>query len=183
MKTALSEVVGTDNPIVLAPIGGLQLAAAVSNAGGLGMFPASVQDSTTLRKQIRQLRAMTSRPFAGNLITDFPQQERLDVFLEEGVRIISFFWGDPAPLAAHAKNAGALVMQTVSSAVDGRRAVDNGADIVVAQGWEAGGHVQGTVSTMALVPAVVDAVGKVPVVAAGGLADGRLDGNQISARQ
>ena len=174
MRTALREVLGIETPIVLAPInGGTRLAAAVSNAGGLGMLAASSQDAATLREQLRELRTMTSHPFAANMITAFPQQERLDVCLEEGVRIVSFFWGDPAPLMARAKKAGAQVMQTVCSAADARRAVDSGVDVVVAQGWEAGGHVQGTVATMALIPAVVDAVGRVPVVAAGGIADGR----------
>jgi nitronate monooxygenase len=89
------------------------------------------------------------------------------------VPVISFFSGHPESLVERAKKAGRIVMQTVGSAAEALRAVDNGVDVVVAQGWEAGGHVRGTVATMVLVPAVVDAVGDVPVVAAGGVADDR----------
>lgn len=87
--------------------------------------------------------------------------------------MISFFWGKSAGMVAKAKAGGAIVMQTVSTARQALTAVQSGVDVVVAQGWEAGGHVRGTVATMALVPAVVDAVSPVPVVAAGGIADGR----------
>jgi NAD(P)H-dependent flavin oxidoreductase YrpB (nitropropane dioxygenase family) len=104
---------------------------------------------------------------------DFPQERRLEICLEEGVPIISFFWQDPSPLIRMAKDGGAVVMHTVGNAEDARKAVDNGIDIVVAQGWEAGGHVRGTVASLPLIPAVVDAVGNIPVVAAGGIADGR----------
>lgn len=119
------------------------------------------------------MRALTQRPFGVNLNLDFPQEERLAWCLEEGVRVISFFWRDPSSLVRRTKAAGAIVLHTVSSAADAKHAVDCGVDIVVAQGWEAGGHVRGTVATMPLVPAVVDAVSPVPVVAAGGIADGR----------
>jgi NAD(P)H-dependent flavin oxidoreductase YrpB (nitropropane dioxygenase family) len=108
-----------------------------------------------------------------NLVLDFPQEERLETCLDEDVRIISFFWKDPAALVPRAKAAGATVLHTVGSAAAARRAVDSGVDIIVAQGWEAGGHVRGTVATMPLIPAVVDAVSPAPVVAAGGIADGR----------
>lgn len=108
-----------------------------------------------------------------NLVTEFSQQERLEVCLEEGVPIISFFWRDPGALVKRAKAGGAHVMYTVGNADDARRAVDSGVDVIVAQGWEAGGHVRGTVATLPLVPAIVDAVGDTPVIAAGGIADGR----------
>jgi len=119
------------------------------------------------------MHTLTSRPFGVNLVLDFPQEERLAVCLEERVPIISFFWRDPSHLVSRAKEGGAIVMHTVGSAADARRAVDAGVDVIVAQGWEAGGHVRGSVATMPLVPAVVDAVSPVPVVAAGGIADGR----------
>jgi NAD(P)H-dependent flavin oxidoreductase YrpB (nitropropane dioxygenase family) len=89
------------------------------------------------------------------------------------VPAISFFWNDPGKLVARAKAGGAVVLQTVDNARGARVAVDNGVDIVVAQGWEAGGHVRGTVATLPLIPAVIDAVGDTPVVAAGGIADAR----------
>jgi NAD(P)H-dependent flavin oxidoreductase YrpB (nitropropane dioxygenase family) len=130
-------------------------------------------DVDTLRSVVRQTKSLTDRPFAVNLNMDFSQEARLAACLEEGVRVISFFWQDPGPLVQVAKDGGALVMHTVGNAVDAKRAVDSGVDIIVAQGWEAGGHVRGTVATLPLVPAVVDVVGNVPVVAAGGIADGR----------
>ena len=176
MKTVLCERLGIDFPIIQAPMGGAvgpPLAAAVSNAGGLGMLVPWRADIETVRRQIRELRALTSRPFGVNLNLEFPQEERLAVCLDERVPVISFFWRDPASLVARAKAGGAIVMHTVGSAAAAKQAVSCGVDIVVAQGWEAGGHVRGTVATMALVPAVVDAVSPAPVVAAGGIADGR----------
>src|SRR5215216_429619 len=176
MKTILCDRLGIDIPIIQAPMGGAvwpSLAAAVSNAGGLGMLVLWRADAATIRRQLRETRALTKRPFGVNLNLDFPQEERLAVCLEEKVPIISLFWGDPSALAPRAKSGGAIVLHTVASAEDARRAVDCGVDIIVAQGWEAGGHVRGTVATLPLVPAVVDAVSPTPVVAAGGIADGR----------
>ena len=176
MKTALCTRLGIELPIVQAPMGGAvgpALAAAVCNAGGLGMLVLWRADADTMRRQIREMHTLTSRPFGVNLVLDFPQEERLAVCLEERVPIISFFWRDPSHLVSRAKEGGAIVMHTVGSAADARRAVDAGVDVIVAQGWEAGGHVRGSVATMPLVPAVVDAVSPVPVVAAGGIADGR----------
>src|SRR5215216_5576942 len=176
MKTILCDRLGIDVPIIQAPMGGAvgpSLAAAVSNAGGLGMLVLWRADAATIRRQLRETRALTKRPFGVNLNLDFPQEERLAVCLEEKVPIISLFWGDPSALAPRAKSGGAIVLHTVASAEDARRAVDCGVDIIVAQGWEAGGHVRGTVATLPLVPAVVDAVSPTPVVAAGGIADGR----------
>src|SRR3984893_3693114 len=176
MKTALCNRLGIELPIIQAPIGGVvgpMLAAAVSNAGGLGMLVPWRADIDTVRRQIRETRALTSRPFGVNLNLEFPQEERLATCLEAGVPVISFFWRDPSSLVPRAKAGGAIVLHTVGSVADAKRAVNCGVDIVVAQGWEAGGHVRGTVATMPLVPAVVDAVGSVPVVAAGGIADGR----------
>src|ERR1700730_2369050 len=176
MKTVLCERLGIDVPIIQAPMGGAvgpALAAAVSNAGGLGMLVPWRADMDTVRRQIRELRALTSRPFGVNLNLEFAQEERLAVCLDERVPVISFFWRDPVSLVARAKAGGAIVMHTVGSAAAAKQAVSCGVDIVVAQGWEAGGHVRGTVATMALVPAVVDAVSPAPVVAAGGIADGR----------
>jgi len=176
MKTTLCTRLGIEVPIIQAPMGGAvgpALASAVSNAGGLGMLVLWRADAETIRKQIRDTRALTSKPFGVNLNLEFPQEERLDVCLAEEVPVISFFWRDPGALVRRAKEAGAIVLHTVASAEMARRAVESGVDVVVAQGWEAGGHVRGTVATLPLVPAVVDAVGSTPVVAAGGIADGR----------
>jgi NAD(P)H-dependent flavin oxidoreductase YrpB (nitropropane dioxygenase family) len=122
--------------------------------------------------EIRRTKALTSRPFGVNLVLAFPQEERLAACLDEGVRLVSFFWGDPAPFVARVHEAGALAASTVASAAEARAAVDAGVDIVVAQGWEAGGHVRGEVATLPLVRAVVREVAPVPVLAAGGIADG-----------
>jgi len=176
MTTSVCKRLNIDLPVILAPMGGAvgpELAAAVSNAGGLGILPIWFLDVATALTEIRATKALTSAPFGVNLNMEFPQEDLLDACLEEGVNIISFFWQDPAPLVQKAKDAGAIVMHTVGDAAAARRAVDLGVDVVVAQGWEAGGHVRGMVATMPLVPAVVDAVGNVPVVAAGGIADGR----------
>ncbi len=176
LHTPLCSLLGIELPIVQAPIGSAtcpELAAAVSNAGGLGMLAMSWRTPPVIREMIRRTRALTQRPFGVNLVLQWDQRERLDVCLEEGVRVLSFFWGDPAPYAERARAAGAKVLHTVGSAAEARRAKAAGAEVVVAQGFEAGGHVCGTVTTMALVPRVVDAVAPAPVVAAGGIADGR----------
>ena len=180
MRTPLCDLLGIEVPIVAAPIiapvgvaAGPRFAAAVSEAGGLGTIALWLAEIDVLRTRIRDLKSLTEKPFAVNLRLDLDAAPRLDACLEEGVRIVSMFWGDPSELAPRAKAAGAMVMQTVRSAKEAQIAVDCGVDVVVAQGWEAGGHVWGTVATMALVPAVVDAVAPVPVVAAGGIADGR----------
>jgi NAD(P)H-dependent flavin oxidoreductase YrpB (nitropropane dioxygenase family) len=176
MKTVLCERLGIELPIIQAPMGGVVgpvLASAVSNAGGLGMLSPWRADIDTVRRQIRETRALTSLPFGVNLNLEFAQEERLAACLDGGVPVISFFWRDPSALVARAKAAGATVLHTVGSVADAKRALNCGVDIVVAQGWEAGGHVRGTVATMPLVPAVVDAVAPAPVVAAGGIADGR----------
>ena len=176
MGFSFCECVGVELPVVLAPMGGAvgaKLAAAVSNAGGLGILPLWRGKVETLRKIVRQTKSLTTKPFAVNLNLDFPQDEHLEACLEEGVPIISFFWGDPSPLAKRAKDAGAIVLHSVGNAEDALKAVDIGVDVIIAQGWEAGGHVCGNVATLPLIPAVVDAVGDIPVVAAGGIADGR----------
>src|SRR5207253_8739401 len=113
------------------------------------------------------------RPFGGNLVLEWDQHERLDAMLDAGLRIVSLFWGDPGPYVDRVHQAGGVVLHTVGSAEEAKRAVQAGAGGVVAQGFEAGGHVWGRVGTIALVPAVVDAVAPIPVIAAGGIADAR----------
>jgi NAD(P)H-dependent flavin oxidoreductase YrpB (nitropropane dioxygenase family) len=176
MQTSFTRLIGIEQPIVQAPIGGLSvpaLAAAVSEAGGLGMMAITWLEPDGIRESVRATRSMTDRPFGINLVLDEPQDERLAVALEEGVAVVSFFWGDAAQYLPAVHAAGAKAFLTVGSAAEARRAADAGVDVIVAQGWEAGGHVWGQVSTLALVPAVVDAVGSTPVVAAGGITDGR----------
>jgi NAD(P)H-dependent flavin oxidoreductase YrpB (nitropropane dioxygenase family) len=176
MRTPLCQRLGIDVPIIQAPMGGAigpPLAAAVSNAGGLGMLVPWRATLDAVRRQIREIRGLTRRPFGVNLNLEFPQEERLAVCLAEGVPVISFFWRDPSALVARAKAGGATVLHSVGSVTEALRAVQCGVDVIVAQGWEAGGHVRGTVATLPLVPAVIDAVAPTPVIAAGGIADGR----------
>ena len=175
MITAGCERLGIEVPIIQAPLGGLvspALAAAVSNAGGLGTLALWGADIPALRQQVRETRALTTKPFAVNLNLDFPQEERLDACLQGRAGYLLHL-ARSFSLVARAKAGGATVLHTVGTAAEARHAVECGVDVVIAQGWEAGGHVRGTVATMALVPAVVDAVGPVPVFAAGGIADGR----------
>ena len=167
---------GMTLPVVQAPIGSAttpELAAAVSRAGGLGMLALTWTRVERVRDRIAATAALTDRPFGVNVVLQWPQHERLAACLAEGVAVVSTFWGDPAPYVDLVHDAGALHVHTVGSAAEARRAVDAGVDAVVAQGQEAGGHVWGQVSTLALVPAVADAVGSVPVLAAGGITDGR----------
>ena len=174
--TPFCRLVGIPLPIVQAPIGGMavpELAAAVSNAGGLGMLAVTWDEPSKLDEKLARTRALTDRPFGVNMVLVWPMEERLRQCLDAGVGIVSTTWGDPAPLVSIAHEGGAIVLHTVGDVAEARRAVDAGVDVIVAQGWEAGGHVRGEVATMALVPAVVDAVAPIPVVAAGGIADGR----------
>ena len=155
----------------MGPAAGPRLAAAVSNAGALGMV--SLTWAPDVADVIRQTAALTTRPFGGNLVLERDRHRRLDQALEAGLRIVSLTWGDPAPYVAQVHEADALLLHTVGSAEEARRAVAAGVDVIVAQGWEAGGHVLGSVATLPLVPAVVDAVAPVPVIAAGGIGDAR----------
>jgi len=172
VRTPVCELLGIEQPIVQAPMSALvELAAAVSNAGGLGML--ALTWSSPAGDPVRQTAALTDRPFGGNLIISTDQHRRLDEALEAGLKIVSLFWGDPAGYVEKIHDAGALLLQTVSSAEEARQAVAAGADVIVAQGWEGGGHVKSQIATLPLVPAVVDAVAPVPVIAAGGIGDAR----------
>jgi NAD(P)H-dependent flavin oxidoreductase YrpB (nitropropane dioxygenase family) len=108
-----------------------------------------------------------------NLILHFPVEDHVAICLEERVPVLSFFWGDPTPYVGRAHAAGVKIFHQVGSVPEAERSAAAGIDVLVAQGVEAGGHIAGEVSTLALVPRVVDAVAPVPVVAAGGIADGR----------
>ena len=177
MKTNLCHVLGIEHPIIAAPMGpdltGPELVAAVSNAGGLGILQAQFCSPPVFRQEIRRVRALTARPFGVNLLLHFPVEDQVAICLEERVPILSLFWGDPTPYVGRAHAAGVKVFHQVGSVADARRAAAAGVDVIIAQGVEAGGHVAGEVSTLALVPRVVDAVAPRPVAAAGGIADAR----------
>ncbi len=180
ISTALTTALGIRHPVVQAGMGGAacaDLVAAVSNAGGLGTLGMIRRPPAFIRDQIRRTRALTSAPFGVNLVPPVSPPEGLDaqlaVCLEERVRVLSLFWCDAAPFVSRCHEAGIIVMLQVGSADEARRAVDAGVDMIIAQGFEAGGHVRGQVALLPLVEAVVDAVSPTPVIASGGIVDGR----------
>jgi NAD(P)H-dependent flavin oxidoreductase YrpB (nitropropane dioxygenase family) len=148
-----------------------RLAAAVSNAGALGMVTLTWSDD--VGAVVRETAALTPRPFGGNFVLTSDHHRHVGQALEAGLRVVSFMWGDPSGYIEPVHDAGGIVLHTVGSAAEARRSVAAGVDVIVAQGWEAGGHVWGRVATLPLVPAVVDAVTPVPVIAAGGIGDAR----------
>ena len=177
ITTPLCALLGIERPILNASMAATatgELAAAVSEAGGFGMIGGTTTEGASwLREQIRIARSLTARPFGVGFISSFPDTAELArVALEEGVAAINHSFSDPTPFvdATHAAGAKLFVqVQTLELAI---RAAEAGADVIIAQGGEAGGHA-GALGTFALLPAVVDAVAPVPVVAAGGIADGR----------
>ena len=175
MRSRLSELFGLDVPLVLAPFGPwdeVALAAAVCNAGGLGSVGTAVHSPDELREQWARLRALTDRPFAVNHTGRPFSEEAFQATLDARPAAISFHMGLPTELIAAAHERGIAWLQTVGDVETAAKAVEAGADVLVAQGGEAGGN-SGWVSTMVLVPAVVDVAGDTPVAAAGGIADGR----------
>lgn len=176
LATPLCDLLGIEVPVIQAPIGSAttpQLAAAVSEAGALGMLGLTWTPPERVADRVRRTQQLTSNPFGVNLSLDFDVAAHLHAALDAGVRVVSTFWGDPGRFRPAISAAGAFHLHTVRSPAEARAAVDAGVDGVVAQGWEAGGHVWGDVATLPLVPAVVDAVAPAPVVAAGGIGDGR----------
>jgi NAD(P)H-dependent flavin oxidoreductase YrpB (nitropropane dioxygenase family) len=176
LETPLTHLFGLQAPIVLAPMGavvGPELVAAVSNAGGLGMLPIWLNHAEEIPQAIERVRALTNRPFAVSVNLQWNQAERIAAALDSGASLVHFFWGDPGPLMPALQRAGARALLTVAGADEARRAADAGVAALIAQSWEAGGHIWGRVGGMALIPAVADAAGDVPVVAAGGIVDGR----------
>jgi|FLYL01.1.fsa_nt_gi enoyl-[acyl-carrier protein] reductase II len=176
LHTPLCDKLGIQYPIILAGMGGVsmsKLVAAVSNAGGLGVIGAATLGPEELRDEIRKTRELTDKPFAVDLLAPIPERIRphMEVLFEEDVRIFVAGLAVPAEFIDEMHRRGMLVMVMCGKVRHAQKAEEAGADIVAAQGTEAGGHT-GEIGGMALIPAVVDAV-KIPVVAAGGLADGR----------
>jgi nitronate monooxygenase/enoyl-[acyl-carrier protein] reductase II len=172
---ALCDVLGVQLPIVLAPFGPweqVELAAAVCNAGALGSVGTAIRSTPELQAQWRRLAELTNQPFAVNHTGRPLNDEAFEASLELQPTAISFHMGVPADLISRAHDRGILWIQTVGDVDAAEIALEAGADILVAQGSEAGGNT-GWISTLVLVPAVVDLAGDVPVVAAGGIGDGR----------
>jgi NAD(P)H-dependent flavin oxidoreductase YrpB (nitropropane dioxygenase family) len=177
LKTELCERLGIEHPIFSVGFGasaGPELVAAVSNAGAFGVLGGGAGFPLPyLREQIRRVRALTARPFGVNVILEGIKEGPIETCIDEGVPLLVLFWGDPRPYIEAAHRNGVKVAIQVGSVQEASAAADAGVDFVIAQGLEAGGHVRGTTSLSVLVPAVVDAIAPVPVVASGGVADGR----------
>ena len=171
----LNEILGTKYPIIqggMANIATGEFAAACSNAGALGLIGAGGMNPETLRENIRQCRRLTDKPFGVNIMLMHPQADEFaQIVIDEGVKIVTTGAGNPGKYMAAWKAAGITVIPVVAAAVLARHLAPLGIDAVIAEGTESGGHV-GEMTTMALVPQVVDAV-DLPVIAAGGIADGR----------
>ena len=179
LRTRICALLGIEHPIVLGGMGGAtspELVAAVSTAGGLGVLGATRQNPEELARDAAAIRAATTRPFGLNLLLFMERPGQYDALLAARPKVISTAWAaleqDLGGYVARAHAVGALAMHMVSTVAEAKAAARAGADIIVAQGTEGGGHI-GLMGTMPLVPMVVSAVAPIPVLAAGGVADGR----------
>lgn len=175
MRTRITELLGIEYPIIqggMAWVAEYHLAAAVSNAGGLGLIGTASAPAEWVREQIREAKKLTDKPFGINIMMISPYADEVaKVAVEEGVAVVTTGAGSPEKYVKIWKEAGIKVIPVVASVAMAKRMQRCGADALVAEGTEAGGHI-GENTTMVLVPQVVDAV-EIPVIAAGGIADGR----------
>lgn len=173
--TKLCEILGIEYPIIqggMAWVATAELAASVSNAGGLGIIGAGNSPAEVVRKEIRRAKEMTDKPFGVNVMLMSPYvEEVMNVIVEERVPVITTGAGNPGKYISRLKEINTKVIPVIPSVALAQRMEREGVDAVIAEGTESGGHI-GELTTMALVPQVVDAV-KIPVIAAGGIADAR----------
>jgi len=177
IDTRITRDYGLEAPIAsagMAFVAGPRLAAAVSNAGGLGTLGAVKAPPEALRAMLRATRELTRRPFGVDLITEFAEEEHIDVLCAERVPVVIFFWGAPRPeFVARLQHSDCRLWMQVGSVVEAREAAALGFDAIIAQGSEGGGHNRSSAATFSMLPAVCDAVAPLPVIAAGGISDGR----------
>ncbi len=169
----MNTVLGTRVGVMQAPIGGAadhELYRAVAGAGGLAAIPASWMEPDVLRREIADLRRVTDQPFAVNLVLHFEQAERVALCVAERVPVVTFSWGEPGAFLPQLQAVGCRVFVQVGSVDAGRSAAAAGADALIAQGTEAGGHVWSSTPLAELVAGLSQATG-LPVIAAGGIAD------------
>ena len=174
--TPLCRAIGMDHPIFCAGIGaaaGPELAAAVSNAGGCGVLGTASLPGRFVRGEIERLKELTDKPFGVNLVLPLLRKGQIEACFDARIPVLVLFWGDPAPYVGEAHRRGIKVFLQVGSVQEAVAGASAGVDAIVAQGAEAGGHVRGTTSLSVLLPAIVDAVMPLPVIASGGIADGR----------
>jgi NAD(P)H-dependent flavin oxidoreductase YrpB (nitropropane dioxygenase family) len=179
LHTRICDIFGIEFPIISAGMGGIagaELAGAVSEAGGLGTLGLAVFSREGIRNEIAAAQARTRKPLAGNLLVPFLRPGIVETVADAGLAAVTFFWGNAheySDAISRLQTSGTKVIWQCGTLEEARWATDSGVDVIMAQGVEAGGHVRGQIGTIVLIPEMRDALPDVPLIAAGGIADGR----------